>query len=60
MITSPDLPSSFCKDLYNEDVMDKNNMSALHYVDFYILPHLSSPYFPNVNKQNIINNYSDF
>lgn len=60
MIINPDLPSSFCKDLYNEDVMDKNNMSALNYVDFYILPHLNSPYFPNVNKQNIINNYSDF
>ena len=28
-------------------------MEALHFVDFYVLPHLDLPYFSKVNEENI-------
>lgn len=39
--------------LWLEDVVQYDNDDALGYVNFIIRPHLNSPYFPNVNLENL-------
>ena len=53
MVTNPDLALKISQDLYNEDFDRIGEMSGLNYVDFYILPHLNSSYFPKLIKENI-------
>ncbi|MDD2657601.1 MAG: Type 1 glutamine amidotransferase-like domain-containing protein [Candidatus Pacebacteria bacterium] len=45
MVTGPDLALRLSQIIYGDDV-EEENMDGLNLVDFYILPHLNSPYFP--------------
>jgi dipeptidase E len=51
MVTGPDLALRLSQIIYGED-MEEKNMNGLGLVDFYILPHLNSPYFPARMEEN--------
>lgn len=53
MVTNPDLAAKISQAVYNEDYDKIGEMPGLNYVDFYFLPHLNSPYFPNLIEENI-------
>lgn len=53
MVTNKDLALSISQIVYGEDLDRTEEMKGLNYVNFYILPHLNSPYFANLRK-NII------
>src|SRR3990167_11495576 len=46
MVTNPDLALRLSQVIYGDD-MEEKPMDGLNYVDFYFLPHLNSPNFPN-------------
>lgn len=52
MVTTPDLILRLSKIIYGDDI-EKENMCGLNYVDFYFLPHLNSPDFPNRMEEKI-------
>ena len=52
MVTTPDLILRLSKIIYGDDI-EKENMDGLNYVDFYFLPHLNSPDFPNRMEEKI-------
>jgi len=52
MVTNPDLDVRMSQIIYGED-FEKVTMTGLNYVDFYFLPHLYSPYFPERMEENI-------
>ena len=52
MVTTPDLVLRLSKIIYGDDI-EKENMDGLSYVDFYFLPHLNSPDFPNRMEEKI-------
>lgn len=45
MVTNPDLDVRLSQIIYGED-FEKTSMLGLGLVDFYVLPHLHSPYYP--------------
>lgn len=51
MVTSPDLALRMSQIIYGDD-LEEENMQGLGYVDFYFLPHLNSPYFPERMEEN--------
>jgi dipeptidase E len=53
MVASPLLRRSDAEEIYSENFGSDNNVAGLRLVDFYILPHLNSQIFPNVNKEFI-------
>ncbi|MEK7463583.1 MAG: Type 1 glutamine amidotransferase-like domain-containing protein [Patescibacteria group bacterium] len=52
VVTTPDLVLRLSKIIYGDDI-EKENMNGLNYVDFYFLPHLNSPDFPNRMEEKI-------
>lgn len=52
MVTSPDLALRLSQIIYGDD-MEEESMDGLNYVDFYFLPHLNSPFFPNRMEEKI-------
>lgn len=53
MVTGPDLALKVSQIVYEEDLDKFGDMAGLHFVDFYIFPHLNSPYFPRLIEENI-------
>ncbi len=53
IVTNPDLAAKISQAIYDEDYDKMGEVSGLNYVDFYFLPHLNSPYFPNLVEENI-------
>ncbi len=53
MVTNPDLALKISQVVYEEDLDKTDDMPGLNYVNFYILPHLNSPYFTKLKEQNI-------
>jgi len=53
MAASKDLALPISKVIYEGDEGRTENMKALGLVDFYVLPHLNSKYFPKVREENI-------
>ena len=53
MVTNKDLALRLSQVVYEEDFDKTDDMKALNYVPFYFLPHLNSPYFPKLRKENI-------
>ena len=51
MATAPDLALLLCQTIYGDDKEEKE-MKGLGFVDFYFLPHLNSPYFPERMEEN--------
>ena len=52
MVTNPDLDVRLSQIIYGDD-FEKTTMAGLNFVDFYFLPHLNSPYFPERMEENI-------
>jgi len=53
MVTNKDLTLKVSQVVYEEDLDKTEDMPGLNYVDFYLLPHLNSPYFPKAREENI-------
>jgi len=53
MVASKDLDLKISQIVYEEDLDKKSSIEALGFVDFYLLPHLNSPYFKKLTKDNI-------
>ncbi|TRZ80932.1 hypothetical protein D4R86_03415 [bacterium] len=53
MITNPDLALKLSQQIYEEDMLETEEMKALDFVDFYFLPHLNSEWFKKMRKENI-------
>ncbi len=51
MVTGPDLALRLSQIIYGDD-MEEKNMDGLNFVDFYFLPHLYSPLFPERMEEN--------
>ena len=52
MVTSPDLALKQSQIIYGED-LEEQPMNGLGFVDFYLLPHLNSTWFPRNIEENI-------
>lgn len=53
MVTNPDLAAKISQAIYDEDFDKSYEVSGLNYVNFYFLPHLNSPFFPNLVEEKI-------
>lgn len=53
MVTNPDLALKLSQDIYEEDLLETEELAGLNLVDFYFLPHLNSEWFPKVRRDNI-------
>lgn len=53
MVTNKNLALKISQIIYEEDLDKSSEIAGLNYVDFYFLPHLNSPHFPQANKENI-------
>lgn len=53
MVTNKSLALKISQIVYGEDLDKTHEMPGLNYVDFYFLPHLNSPYFKKLRKENI-------
>ena len=53
MVTNPDLALTISQIVYEEDMDRTEDMAGLNLVDFYMLPHLNSPYFTKVREDTI-------
>ena len=53
MVTGPDLSLKLSQAIYEEDMIETEEMQGLGFVDFYFLPHLHSEWFAKMKKENI-------
>lgn len=53
MVTCPDLALKISQLVYEEDLKETEEMDGLNFVNFYILPHLNSPWFKKLRKKFI-------
>lgn len=53
MVTNPDMGLEFSKTVYGEDIDRAEDMLGLSLVNFCLLPHLNSEYFPKLTEKNI-------
>lgn len=60
MVTCRSLDLSTSERLYSEEVGEFDSDEGLGYVDFLVRPHLNSPYFPNLNLENLENLATEF
>ena len=52
-VTNPDLNLKLSQLIYEEDRLETEHLKGLHFVDFYILPHLNSKSFKKFRRENI-------
>lgn len=53
MVTNKDLALKLSQVIYGEDLDRTDKVDGLNFVDFYFLPHLNSPHFKGMRKENI-------
>lgn len=53
MVTNPDLVLKLNQQIYEEDMLETEQMRGLNLVDFYFLPHLNSEWFGKMKRENI-------
>jgi dipeptidase E len=53
MVASKDLNLKISQSIYEEDLDRLEELGGLNFIDFYILPHLNSPYFEKVRESLI-------
>jgi dipeptidase E len=53
MVASKDLVKEIYDVVYEDDHGPDELVPGLGYVNFYFMPHLNSPYFPKLNRENI-------
>jgi dipeptidase E len=56
MVVAPDLLLSLSQKIYEEDLNEKENLKGLGLINFYVLPHLDSQWFPKVKEEEIKQN----
>jgi len=60
MVTGPDLCLKLSQELYKEDLEEKENLAGLNLVDFYIIPHFGSKWFPDVTEETVREGVKDY
>ena len=53
IVTNPDLALKLSQQIYEEDMLETEEMKGLNFVDFYFLPHLNSEWFKKMRRANI-------
>ena len=53
MVTNPDLALKLSQVIYEEDMLETEELKGLNFVDFYFLPHLNSDWFKKMRRENI-------
>lgn len=53
MVTNPDLALKLSQIIYEEDMLETEELQGLNFVDFYFLPHLNSEWFKKMKRENI-------
>ena len=53
MVTNPDLELKLSQVIYEEDMLETEELKGLNFVDFYFLPHLNSESFKKMRRKNI-------
>jgi dipeptidase E len=53
MVTNPDLALKLSQIIYEEDMLETEELKGLNLVDFYFLPHLNSEWFKKMRRENI-------
>lgn len=53
MVTNPDLALKMAQIIYEEDMLETEELKGLNFVDFYFLPHLNSRWFKKMRRENI-------
>lgn len=53
MVTNPDLALKLSQVIYEEDMLETEELKGLNFVDFYFLPHLNSEWFKKMRRENI-------
>ncbi len=53
MVINSDLALKLSQHIYEEDMMETEEMKGLNFVDFYFFSHLNSVWFKKVRKENI-------
>ena len=51
MVTNPDLVLKFSQLIYEEYMLETEELKGLNFVDFYFLPHLNSEEFKKIKRQ---------
>lgn len=53
MVTNPDLALKLSQVIYEEDMLETEELKGLNFVNFYFLPHLNSEWFKKMRRKNI-------
>ncbi len=53
MVTNPDLSLKLSQIIYEEDMLETEELKGLNFVDFYFLPHLNCESFKKIRRENI-------
>ncbi len=53
MVTNPDLALKLSQEIYEEDMLETEELNGLNFVDFYFLPHLNSRWSKKLSEENI-------
>jgi len=53
VVTNPDLALKLSQVIYEEDMLETEELKGLNFVDFYFLPHLNSEWFKKIRRENI-------
>lgn len=53
IVTNPNLALKLSQQIYEEDMLETEEMNGLNFVDFYFLPHLNSEWFKKMRRENI-------
>ena len=53
MVTCPDLKFELLELIYEEDILEKEELKGLNFIDFYVLPHLNNEYFWKMKRENV-------
>ncbi len=53
MVTGPDLTLKLLQLIYEEEMLETEELEGLNLVDFYFLPHLNSDWFKKMRRKNI-------
>ena len=53
VVTGPNLMLKLSQEIYDEDLLETEEIKGLNFVDFYVFPHLNSNWFKKVRKENI-------
>lgn len=53
IVTNPDLALNLLQGIYEENLLETEELKGLNFVDFYFLPHLNSEWFKKMKRENV-------